>query len=45
MDNFVMEENSGDPADAPPSHYKIQPESDGKLIFPGPQAQENLQVL
>ena len=28
-----MEENSGDPADAPPSHYKIQPESDGKLIF------------
>ena len=25
--------NSGDPHDAPPSHYKIQPENKGKLLF------------
>ena len=34
MANLVVkEENFGDPADAPPNHYKIQPEYDGKLIF------------
>ena len=25
--------NTGDPHDAPPSHYKIQPENKGKLLF------------
>ena len=25
--------SSGDPADAPPSHYKIQPENQGKLLW------------
>ena len=32
-DKYMSMKNSGDPADAPPSHYKIQPEYDGKLVF------------
>ena len=32
-EEYVALKNSGDPADAPPHHYKVQPEYDGRLIF------------
>ena len=32
-EEFVNFINSGDPADAPPNNYKIQPENQGKLIW------------
>ena len=32
-DEYISFKNSGDPADAPPNHYKIKPAYDGKLIF------------
>ena len=32
-DEYESIKSSGDPCDAPPNHYTIQPEYDGKLIF------------
>jgi len=32
-DEYIAKKNFGDPWDAPPNHYKIQPENDGKLLF------------
>ena len=32
-EDFETFKKEGDPADAPPSHYKIQPEVSGKLLF------------
>merc|ERR1719328_53535 len=32
-EEYEVLKDSGDPADAPPSHYKIQPENQGKLIW------------
>ena len=32
-EEFIAFKNSGDPHDAPPSHFKIQPEKKGKLLF------------
>ena len=37
---------SGDPADAPPSHYKVQPENQGKFLFiSGPPGTEECGLL